>query len=90
MKREIHDDMKRLYWLAGLSVVIDLVLIIVNLVKDGRCFTSSGTFDPYLLIAGLVLFLNIATLTYSLWFIVHVANPGFFQEYGFAFVEGHY
>ena len=31
MKREIHIDMKRLYWLAGLSVVIDLIFIIVNL-----------------------------------------------------------
>lgn len=80
MKREIHDDMKRLYWLAGFSVVMDLALIIVNPVEEGSHFTFRGSFDPYLLIAGVVLLLNIATLIYSLWFIVHVANPGFFKS----------
>lgn len=80
MKREIHIDMKRLYWLAGLSVVIDLVLIIVNPVEDGHRFSFKGSFDPYLFLAGMVVLLNIVTLVYSLWFIVHVANPSFFNN----------
>lgn len=80
MKREIHVNMKNLYWLAGLSVVIDLVLIIINPVEDNLRYSFKGAFDPYLLIAGIVIFFNIITLIYSLWFIVHVANPEYFQN----------
>lgn len=80
MKRVIHVNMKRLYWLAGISVIMDLVLIIINPIEDGFRFSLRGTFDPYLLIAGLIIIFNVVTLVYSLWFIVHVANPGFFNK----------
>ena len=80
MKRDIHVNMKRLYWLAGFSIVFDLLLIVINPIEDGRRFSTQGTFDPYLLIAGFVILLNVVTLIYSLWFIIHVANPGFFDK----------
>ena len=80
MKRSIHVNMRWLYWLAGITVVLDLTLIIINPIEDGFRFSFKGTFDPYLLIAGLIILLNVVTLIYSLWFIVHVANPGFFDK----------
>lgn len=80
MKREIHVNMKWLYWLAGISVVLDLALIIINPIEDGFRFSFEGSFDPYLFIAGVIILLNVVTLIYSLWFIVHVANPNFFDK----------
>ena len=35
MKRDIHVNMRWLYWLAGISVVLDLTLIIINPIEDG-------------------------------------------------------
>lgn len=80
MKREIHVSMKSLYWLAGVSVVLDLLLIFFNPIEDGLRFSIKGSFDPYLLLSAVIILLNIATLIYSLWFIVHVADPNFFQK----------
>ena len=43
MKREIHGNLTLLYWLAGSSIIIDLILIILNPVEDGFRFSFIGT-----------------------------------------------
>lgn len=80
MKREIHGNMKILYWLAGFSVITDLILIIFNPIEEGFRFSFNGTFDWYLLISTIIILLNIVTLVFSLWFIVQVANPDYFNK----------
>ncbi len=79
MKQQIHVIMKRLFRLAGFSIVFDLMFLLLNPIEDGLRFSFDGTFSPYLLIAGLALFLNVVTLIYSLWFIIMVANPDYFM-----------
>lgn len=80
MKKEIHSNMKILFCLAGSSIMLDLLLIVVNPVEDGKLFSFHGTFDLYLLIAGLILLLNCFTLGYSLVFIIKVASPDYFKK----------
>ena len=80
MKREIHGNLTLLYWLAGSSIIIDLILIILNPVEDGFRFSFIGTFDWYLLISAIVFLLNVATLVVSLWFIIKVMNPNYFSK----------
>ena len=80
MKREIHGNLTLLYWLAGSSIIIDLILIILNPVEDGFRFSFIGTFDWYFLISAIIFLLNVATLVFSLWFIIKVMNPNYFSK----------
>lgn len=80
MKQQIHVDMKWLFWLSGISIILDLVFLLLNPIEEGSCFSFDGTFSPYLLMAGLVLLLNVGTLIYSLCFIIKVASPDYFME----------
>lgn len=80
MKRQIHMDMKRLFWLSGFSITLDLIFLLLNPIEDGLRFSFDGTFSPYLLMAGLTLLLNFGTLIYSLWFIITVASPDYFSN----------
>lgn len=80
MKKEIHSNMKYLFILAGVSIGLDLLLVALNPIEEGKYFSLQGTFDPYLLIAGIILLLNLFTLYFSLRFIIRVARPGFFEE----------
>lgn len=80
MKRQIHMDMKRLFWLSGFSITLDLIFLLLNPIEDGLRFSFGGTFSPYLLMAGLTLLLNFGTLIYSLWFIITVASPDYFSD----------
>lgn len=80
MKREIHANMRWLFWLAGISIVLDYILIVFNPVEDGLRVSLNGSFDPYLLIAGIIILLNVITLVFSLWFIINVAKPDFFEK----------
>ena len=80
MKKEIHRYMRALFWMAGISVAFDLLLIALNPIEDGKIFALDGTFDLYLLFAFILLLLNLFTLCFSLWFIIRVANPGYFDK----------
>lgn len=80
MKQQIHVDMKWLFWLSGISIILDLVFLLLNPIEEGSCFSFDGTFSPYLLMAGLALLLNVGTLIYSLWFIIKVASPDYFSN----------
>lgn len=80
MKTEIHANMKWLFCLAGISIILDLIFIVFNPIEEGLRVSLNGTFDPYLLMAGIIIFLNIATLLYSLWFIIDVAKPDYFER----------
>ena len=80
MKQQIHVDMKWLFWLSGISIILDLVFLLLNPIEEGSCFSFDGTFSPYLLMAGLTLLLNVGTLIYSLWFIIKVASPDYFMD----------
>lgn len=80
MKREIHANMRWLFWLAGISIVLDFILIVFNPVEDGLRVSLNGSFDSYLLIAGIIILLNVITLVFSLWFIINVAKPDFFEK----------
>ena len=80
MKKQIHDDMKLLFWLSGVSIIVDLALLALNPIQEGLIFSFNGSFSPYLTVAGFALLLNGATLIYSLWFIIKVASPDFFSK----------
>ena len=80
MKMQIHADMKRLFWLSGASIISDFLLLALNSIQEGFVFSFKGQFSPYLTIAGIVLVMNVATLIYSLWFIIKVASPYFFSK----------
>ena len=80
MKKDIHSNMKWLFWLAGVSIIADLILIILNPIEEGRRFSFAGSFDLYLLVAAVVLLINLITLFFSLWFIIRVANPNYFKR----------
>ena len=80
MKMQIHADMKRLFWLSGASTISDFLLLALNSIQEGFVFSFKGQFSPYLTIAGIVLVMNVATLIYSLWFIIKVASPDFFSK----------
>lgn len=79
MKREIHSYMWKLFCSAGISIVLDLILVVFNPVEDGLRVSLNGSFDPYLLIAGIIILVNFITLGFSLWFIIYVANPDYFE-----------
>ncbi len=80
MKQQIHVDMKWLYWLSGISIILDLIFLLLNPIEEGSRFSFDGTFSPYLLMAGLTLLINVGTLIYSLWFIIKVASPDYFMD----------
>jgi hypothetical protein len=80
MKQQIHVNMKWIFWLSGVSIILDLIFLLLNPIEDGLCFSFDGTFSPYLLMAGLTLLLNVGTLIYSLWFIITVASPDYFSN----------
>ena len=80
MKQQIHVDMKWLFWLSGISIILDLVFLLLNPIEEGTRFSFDGTFSPYLLMPGLSLLLNVGTLIYSLWFIITVASPDYFPN----------
>lgn len=80
MKQDIHSKMKWLYWLAGVSVILDLIIIVLNPIQNDKTFSFSGLFDWLFLIDGLILLLNLITIGFSLWFIVWLAHPNFFKE----------
>lgn len=80
MKKQIHNDMKRLFWLSGFSIIMDLALLLLNPIEEGLRFSFEGKFSLYLTLAGGILILNAVTLVYSLWFIATVANPDYFSK----------
>lgn len=80
MKMQIHADMKRLFWLSGASIISDFFLLALNSIQEGFVFSFEGQFSPYLIVAAIVLVMNVATLIYSLWFIIKVASPDFFSK----------
>ena len=80
MKRNIHLFLKLLLWCAGTSIFSDLLILLCNPKESAYEFSIGGEFDFYLLIVGLVLVLNLFTLCFSLWFIIRVANPNYFEK----------
>lgn len=80
MKMQIHADMKRLFWLSGVSIISDFFLLALNSIQEGFVFSFEGQFSPYLIVAAIVLVMNVVTLIYSLWFIIKVASPDFFSK----------
>lgn len=80
MKKDIHTKMKTLFRWAGLSILLDLVLLILNPIEDGFRFSFSGTFSFYLFFAGVVVGVNVITFVLSLKFVIDVASPDFFQK----------
>lgn len=80
MKKDIHSKMQWLYWLAGVSILLDLVILVVNPIEKDKTFSLDGSFDWYLLIGGLMLLLNLVTIGFFLWFIVQIANPNYFKK----------
>ncbi len=80
MKEEIHSFMKRMFWFAGLSISIDLLILMINPLERDCLFSFSENFNPYILIVGLIFIFNIFTLCFSLWFIIRVASPQYFEK----------
>lgn len=80
MKMQIHADMKMLFLLSGVSIISDFFLLALNSIQEGFVFSFEGQFSPYLTVAAIVLVMNVATLIYSLWFIIKVASPDFFSK----------
>lgn len=80
MKKDIHVKMQWLYWLAGISILLDLVILMLNPIENDKIFSINGTFDWYLLVGGVMLLLNLFTIGFSLWFIVQIANPNYFKK----------
>lgn len=80
MKKQIHINLKRLFWLSGFSIIIDLILLILNPIEEGLRFSFEGDYSLYLTIAGVILIMNAVTIVYSLWFIATVANPDYFSK----------
>lgn len=80
MKKDIHSKMQWLYWLAGVSILVDLVILVANPIEKDKTFSLDGSFDWYLLFGGVMLLLNLVTIGFSLWFIVQIANPNYFKK----------
>lgn len=80
MKSDIHRNLRRIFWLAGMVIISDCVLLTLNPIEEGKKFTLAGNFDLYLLLAGVLFVLNVLTLCYSLCFILQVANPNYFSD----------
>lgn len=80
MKKDIHIKMQWLYWLAGISILLDLVILVLNPIENDKIFSINGSFDWYLLVGGMMLLLNLFTIGFSLWFIVQIANPNYFKK----------
>ena len=72
--------MKMLFLLSGVSIISDFFLLALNSIQEGFVFSFEGQFSPYLTVAAIVLVMNVATLIYSLWFIIKVASPDFFSK----------
>lgn len=80
MKRDIHVKMKTLFWLAGIAIILDLVLIVLNPIEEGKRFSFWGSFDFYLLCGALVFLLNIFAMTYAFVIVVRILRPSFFKD----------
>lgn len=80
MKKEIHRYMRILFILAGISVSFDLLAIVFNPMEEGRVYSKNGVFDNYLLLVYILLLLNLITLVFSLWFVIKVARPDYFDR----------
>lgn len=80
MKRDIHVKMKTLFWLAGVAIILDLVLIVLNPIEEGRKFSFGGSFDFYLLCGTLVFLLNSFAMTYAFVIVVRILRPSFFKD----------
>lgn len=62
MKKQIHINLKRLFWLSGFSIIIDLILLILNPIEEGLRFSFEGDYSLYLTIAGVILIMNAVTI----------------------------
>lgn len=80
MKKDIHSNLKILFYLAGASIIADLIILLVDPLEEGKIFSINGNFDYYILISAIILLINICTILYSLFFILKVANPNFFNK----------
>lgn len=80
MKKTIHCYMKVLFWFAGISILLDLVLIVLNPIEDGVRFSFSGEFDSYVLVAGIILLVNLFTIGFSLFFVLKISSPDFYTK----------
>lgn len=80
MKKDIHIKMQWLYWLAGISILLDLIILVLNPIENDKIFSINGSFDWYLLVGGMMLLVNLFTIGFSLWFIVQIANPNYFKK----------
>lgn len=80
MKKDIHIKMQWIYWLAGVSILLDLVILVLNPIEKDKTFSINGSFDWYLLVGGMMLLLNLVTIGFSLWFIVQITNPNYFKK----------
>ncbi len=80
MKKEIHANMKVLFTLAGISIIADMLLLLLNPIEEGHRFSFQGELDFYLIISAIVLLVNVITFCYSLRFIIKVARPSFFND----------
>jgi len=80
MKKDIHSNLKILFYLAGASIIADLIILLMDPLEEGKIFSINGNFDYYILISAIILLINIGTILYSLFFILKVANPNFFNK----------
>ena len=80
MKKDIHSNLKVLFILAGISIIADLIILLLDPLEEGKIFSFYGNFDLYILISAIFLTINIGTIIYSLFFILKVANPNFFNK----------
>ena len=80
MKRDIHVKMKSLFWLAGVAIILDLVLIVLNPIEEGKKFSFGGTFDLYMLCGAIVFLLNLIAMTYAFVVVVRIMRPSYFKD----------
>ena len=54
MKKDIHSNLKILFYLAGASIIADLIILLVDPLEEGKIFSINGNFDYYILISAII------------------------------------
>ena len=77
MKSNIHKALSNLFWICGVLIVMDVVAVFLNPIRDERMFSLSGDWDWYYTIVILLFIFNVFALYKSISFVLSIVNPNY-------------
>ncbi len=76
----IHKSASYLFKTSCLVIVLDIIAIFLNPIRDGWTFSFGGSWDWYYFFAILLFILNVFSLAYTIKFVLTVLDPNLLDK----------